>query len=359
MAKEKQVILITGGSGFLGRALLRELLKKGKDAVLDIKEIRIFDKETPHWTKDKKVTYIPGDIRSYDDVFKACQGVDLIFNSAAVIDWGQRPKQVLHDINVKGTKNVLRAAIETGIEYLVHTSTMDVIYDGKELLDATEEVPYPEKHCMAYAETKAEAEQIVLNTNGTPLKGKKNTVLRTSAIRPCGMFGEADPYHVSNFIRLAEKGRLAYRVGDGSAIFQHAYVGNVAHGHILAAKSLMETKSKAAGNAYFITDFKPKNFFDYLTPIIQGLGYEMPQEKKNIPLPVMYTLAYIVEAATWLCRPFYRMAPAMTRTSVNMVCKSLTFSGEKAVRDLGYKPIYTEEEAIQNTIEYFKEHGPV
>ena len=101
----------------------------------------------------------------------------------------------------------------------------------------------------------------MLETNGTPLKGKENALLKTSVIRPCGMFGEADPYHVSNFIRLAEKGRLAYRVGDGSSIFQQAYVGNVAHGHILAAKSLMGKESKAAGNAYFITDFKPKNFF--------------------------------------------------------------------------------------------------
>ena len=76
-------------------------------------------------------------------------------------------------------------------------------------------------------------------------------------------------------------------------------------------------------------------------------------------MPVMYALACLLEGVSWICRPFLRFNPMINRTSVNMVCKDLTFTGDRARSELGYRPLYTEGEAIARTIAYFKSHGPV
>jgi nucleoside-diphosphate-sugar epimerase len=359
--KTKPVVLITGGAGFLGSALVRELLKEEQECRLSPQQIRILDSRPLPHMHDKRLHYIRGDIRSREDMEKACSGVDVIFHCAAVIDWGQRPRSFLHDVNVNGTRNVIAAALGSGVKAVVHTSTMDVVYDGGEIINGDETLPYPEKFDMAYAETKALAEKMVLDANGVRRNGiikKKEDVLHSCVLRPCGLFGDGDPYHVSSFIKMAQKGRLTFRIGSGRALFQHVYVGNVAHAHVLAAKSLLEPNSTAAGNAYFVTDFQAKNFFDYMEPILCGIGYIMPPKNKTIPMPVMYALGGLIEGISWLVRPFVRLQPLISRTSVNMVCKDLTFTGEKASRDLGYRPLYCEEEAIARTIEYFKVHGP-
>lgn len=343
-------VLITGGSGFLGSALVRELLKSGPGH-LSPARIRILDARPPSRKPDDRIEFLHGDIRSSEDLERACEGVDLVFHCAAAIDWGQRPRSFLYDVNVNGTNTVIAAAARSGARAMVYTSTMDVLYDGGAIIDGDETMPYPKKFNMAYAETKAIAEQAVIQANGAAMK--------TCVIRPCGMFGEGDPYHVSSFLKMAQSGRLAFRVGNGRALFQHVYVGNVAHAHVLAAKSLLESRSTAAGNVYFATDFEAKNFFDYMEPILNGIGYRMPPRSRSIPMPLMYALGLLCEGASWLCRPFFHLKPLISRTSVTMVCRDLTFTSGKACRDLGYAPLYTEEEAITRTISYFRENGPV
>jgi len=107
-------------------------------------------------------------------------------------------------VNVNGTNNVITAAARSGVRALVYTSTMDVLYDGGDILGGDETMPYPKKFTMVYAETKAIAEQAVLKANSAAAP------MKTCVIRPCGMFGEGDPYHVSSFLKMAQSGRLAF-----------------------------------------------------------------------------------------------------------------------------------------------------
>ena len=355
-ANKKPTVLITGGSGFLGAALLRELLKKRGRETLTPGEIRIFDTRPPEAAPDPRIRFVHGDIRSAGALDKACAGVDLVFHCAALVDWGQAPRSRIYDINVNGTRNVIGAARRAGVGALVHTSTMDVLYDGRPITRGDETRPYPKKFTMAYAETKALAERAVLEADGTRERGapEHTAPLRTCVIRPCGMFGEGDPYHVSSFLKMAREGKLSFRIGNGRSLFQHVYVGNVAHAHVLAARSLLDPEPAAAGKAYIITDFEAKNFFDYMEPILEGIGYRMPPKRRSIPMPVMYALGGIMECASFLCRPIVRLRPLVSRTSVAMVCKDMTFCGDRACRELGYRPLYTEEEAIARTIEYFR-----
>ncbi len=356
-----KTVVITGGAGFLGKALVRELLSLDKSDPLFPKEIRIYDIQGTDEIDDPRVVQLRADVRSYHTLRDACAGADLVIHSAALIDWGRYPRKLIFDINVTGTENVLAACRELAVPYLVYTSTMDVVYGGKPVRDCNESAPYPEKFIDDYPESKAVAEQMVLDANNTRLEsnGRKGGVLKTSVIRACGMFGEADPYHVSSMVKMAEKGALKFRMGDGSAVFQHVYVGNVAHGHVLAARELMKKKSSAEGRAFFITDFPAQNFFDYMAPILSGLGYAMPEKSRFIPKNIIFVIATVAEFFTLLARPIKRMDNKVTRFSIAMICEDFTMCGDQAVKDLGYSPRYTEEEAIERTIRYFRERGPV
>jgi nucleoside-diphosphate-sugar epimerase len=334
------VALITGGAGFLGRALIREL-KKGN--VLPVpREIRVLDPEAGALPPQDGVTAIPGDVRDPEAVGRACEGADVVFHCAALVDWGRMPDELLRAVNVDGTGNVIDACREAGVG-LVHTSTLDVVYRGEPIEDGDESLPYPPRHVNAYCETKAEAERAVLDAKG----------LRAAVIRPCSIFGEHDPYHVPPLIEMARR-RMLFRVGSGRSRSQHVYVGNVAHAHLLAARSLLEPEGRAAGQVYFVTDFPAENFFDFLEPIIEGAGYRMLPRWLSVPRPLMYGLACALEGTAKVVAPLHRFTPTITRFAVDFVCLDFTFVSKKAERELGYRPVYGEEEAFTRTIDYFR-----
>ncbi len=358
-------VLITGGAGFLGQALLRELCKTD-DVLPPPTEIRIFDtkplKPELMDMSPTKMTSIVGDIRSYEQVRAACEGVDGVIHTASLVDWGSAGAELLDAVNIEGTRNVIRACREAGVLALVYTSTMDVVCSGQPVRDGDETLPYPNRFNDEYARSKAAAEQIALSSNGAPLQhseAETTGTLRTCAVRPCGMFGEADPYHVSSTLRMAMEGKLSFRVGNGKAVFQHVYVGNVAHGHRLALRSLLQAAGAADGQVYLITDAPAANFFDFLAPVIEGLGYAMPPKNRSIPYPIAFSLGACVELFALLCRPFFPFTPSLTRSSVRILCKDFSFTSDKAARDLGYRPIYSDEESIARTVAWFAEHGPV
>lgn len=336
-------ILITGGAGFLGRAILRELEKS------PLEEVRVFDLEPVSADGFPGLVSIVGDVCDPEALLAACRGVDAVVHAASLVDWGHATPERLVEVNVGGSENVLRACREAGVRGLVYTSSMDVVCGKRPVVRADETTAYPESFANEYSRSKALAEQTVLRANGPELP--------VCVLRPCGMFGEADPYHVANVLRLVRDGGLPFRIGDGSAAFQHVYVGNVAHAHVLALRRLLEPDAAVAGQTYFITDDSPAvNFFDFMDPIITGLGYRLPPRSRSVPYPLMFTLGALVEAAAALLRPFYRFTPTLTRSSVRFVCHDHTFVGDKARRDLGYAPIYSEAQAIERTIAYFRQH---
>ncbi|MCG8589265.1 MAG: NAD-dependent epimerase/dehydratase family protein [Proteobacteria bacterium] len=338
-------LLVTGGAGFLGGALLRELVRA--DPVLAPSEIRVFDRRPAQHTRVKS---FQGDIRSYEDVRSACDGAEVVLHAASLVDWGRASERELEDINVTGTQNVLRACRESGVRALVYTSTMDVVYGGRPIRDADERLPYPARFNDGYARTKAAAEQAVLAADATG-------ALRTCAVRPCGMFGEADPYHLPNTLEAVASGQLRFRIGDGRAVFQHVYVGNVAHAHLLAAAKLLEPEPRVAGEIYLITDIPACNFFAFMEPILERLGHPLPPAHRTLPYPLVYAVAAAVEAFARAARPFTAWRPTLTRSSVRIVCQDLSFRGDKARRDLGYAPRYSEAEAVDRTVEHFRPHA--
>ena len=337
-------VLVTGGAGFLGRAILRELAKA------PLAEVLVFDLGELDSAETPGVVSLVGDVRDRDAVFEACRGVDVVVHAASQIDWGHATPERLSEVNVGGTENVLRACRELGVRGLVYTSSMDVVCGTPPVVRADETLPYPSRFTNEYARTKALAEQSVIRAN--------RPGLATCALRPCGMFGERDPYHVANVLRIVKGGGLPFRMGDGRAAFQHVYVGNVAHAHALAMHALVAPDSKVGGQTYFVTDDSPAvHFFDFMEPILNELGYALPPKSRSVPYSVMWAIGALLEGVALASRPFYRFAPTLTRSSVRFVCPDHTFVGEKARRDFDYEPIYAEADAIKRTVAWFRAHG--
>jgi nucleoside-diphosphate-sugar epimerase len=224
---------------------------------------------------------------------------------------------------------------------LVYTSTLDVVVDGrKPICCGDETLSYPKKLPKDhYCRTKILAEQLVLEAN--------NERLKTCALRPVGMYGPRDKYHIANIIEMVKNG-LRIRLGDGSARFSHVYSENAAHAHVLAARHLA-AGSPVCGSAYFICDHQPaSNLFDFMEPFLDALG--LPAPDKKIPYWLAYCLASLVEALP--------VKSNFNRFAIVQTCVDHTFVSDRAEADFGYTPIISKEEAFNRTVAWFKRNSP-
>jgi nucleoside-diphosphate-sugar epimerase len=335
-------IFITGGSGFLGKALIRELL--ANDSFLQVERIINYDVNVEEAFDDVRVSTIKGDIRDYVPLRDASKGADLVIHTAAIVDWGTRSDEEIFSVNTSGTENVVRACLENGIRYLVHTSTLDVVFTGKPQVGIDESVDYPKDHVTSYCESKTLAEKAVLAAN--------NEILKTVALRPSDIYGEADPYHMDSLINMAKNG-FYVRLGNGTSRSQHVYVGNMAHALIQAAHALVNGNGRIGGKAYFITDGESANFFHFFDRIVEGAGYRIWPKNLWIPRGLAYTMGSISEGIAVLLRPVRRYQPKFSRFAVTYTCNDFTFKASKAREDFGFRPKYTEEEAVRRTSGYY------
>lgn len=336
-------ILVTGGSGFLGKAIVDEFLDYASP--VNPGEIRILDIKEHKGKMDKRINYIHGDICNYQDILTACNGIDVVIHSAAIVDWGTRSEKEVYKINFEGTQNVVKACKENKVSALVYTSTLDTVITGRSLVNIDESVPYPKKYLNMYCESKYLAEKLVMEENSESLG--------TCALRPSDIYGEDDPYHIPPLINMA-KGGFYVRIGNGTAKSQHVYVRNIAWAHVLAAKALIDKNKNIQGNAYFITDGPGSNFFAFFDKIVAGAGYKIWPANFRIPRWLAYFLGTISEYIAIIVRPIKHYNPKLSRFAVMYTCTEFTFNSEKAKRDFGFVPKYSKQTAIENTIRFFK-----
>jgi sterol-4alpha-carboxylate 3-dehydrogenase (decarboxylating) len=303
-----ELSLVFGATGLLGHFIVEQLLERGK-------KVRVFVRQP---IADDRVEQVVGDITSAEDVRKAVEGVDVVFQTVSVIDWNPSKPDPLYDVNVKGNRNVIEACIDAGVKKLVYTSSIDVVFDGCDLHYADEALPYPKKHLDHYSISKTIAEKEVIAANG---RGG----LLTCSLRAAGIYGPGDRVRLPTVIEALRKGKPP-RLGNGTSIFSHVYVENVAYAHILAAEKL-EEGSPVAGQCYFITDHDATNFFQF---VFDDICKELRKGSK---------------------------APLLTNYTVAATCRDFSFTHAKAARDFGYEPIVDREEAVRRTIEDLRACG--
>ncbi len=336
-------ILLTGGSGFLGKAIARELLSE--NSPLKPALIRIFDRIPYPETDQNRIEFMKGDICDMQAVSKACRDIDLIIHSAAIVDWGTKPEQEVLATNVQGTANLLTACKENGVRFFVYTSSLDAIFGGTSLVNIDETIPYPEKHPNMYCRSKYLSEQLVLEANSRQLSA--------CILRPADIYGEGDPFHISSLINMA-KGGFYVRLGDGSSLSQHVYSGNMAWAHVLAAHALLTGNQRIKGNAYFITDGPPANFFKFFDRIVMESGYRIWPSNIWIPRRLAFLMGALSEGFAFLLRPVKKYTPKFSRFAVIYTCSDFTFSSAKAKSDFNFIPKYSKEEALARTVEFYK-----
>jgi nucleoside-diphosphate-sugar epimerase len=354
-------ILLTGAAGFLGRAILRELEGPLRDRADPLCEIRLLDCNGEGLPEAPGYRSFVGSVTDEALLARACEGVDAILHAAAVIDWGHAPRARVREVNVRGTERIVEAACRAGVPTFVYTSSMDAVCGKRPIVDADESIPYPDPFLNVYSETKARAEQAVMSAHGRERvrrageDGEQPGRLATCVIRPCGMYGEGDPYHVAGVLAALRQGSLSMRPGDGTARFEHVYVGNVAHAHVLAMRRLHAGDPGVGGRAYFVTDDSPTlDFLEFMEPIVEGLGLSLPPRTRRVPYPVMLAVATAMEAAAFVSRPLRAWTPVLTRSSVRFVCRTHTFDGSRARRELGYEPIYSWDESLARTVDWWR-----
>ena len=346
MNKNQPHIFLTGGSGFIGSRIVDELL--ADDSPLKPSKITVFDVKPYNGIQNNNIQFIQGDIYDYKAIEKASKDADIVIHSAAIIDWGTKSEQEVLNINVEGTKNIIKACKSNDINHLVYTSSLDAVFTGTPLVDIDETQPYPDTHHTVYCESKKLGELAVLEAHSTDLT--------TCILRPSDVYGEADPYHIDSLIAMAKSG-FYIRLGNGTSKCQHVYVGNMAYAHVLAANALWTGNKKVEKEVYFITDGKGSNFFKFFDQVVEGAGYKIFPKKAWIPKKLAYSIGSISEGIAVLMRPIKHYNPKFSRFAVTYTCTDFTYSSKKAFEHFNFQPKYSTAEALQKTINFYSKNN--
>lgn len=320
--------LVTGGGGFLGGAIVRQLVERG-DAV------RTFARGEYPWLRELGVEAVRGDIADRDAVTAAAEGVDIVFHVAAKAGvWGPQTEYIA--ANVAGTDNVLSACRHGAVKRLVYTSSPSVVFDGTNEDGIDESTPYPERYLATYPATKAIAEKRVLASNGD--------LLATVALRPHLIWGPGDPHLVPRIIKRAKAGKLKL-VGDGWNLVDSTFVDNAATAHVLAGDALLRDGANAAcaGKAYFVSNGEPVPIAELINRILDAA--DLPPVTKRVPP----RLAYLAGAVLEMWHRLFRIErePIMTRFVARQLSTSHWFDLSAAKRDLGYEPRVSLDEGMK------------
>lgn len=320
--------LVTGGGGFLGRAIVRMLHERGD-------EVSVLGRGTyPHIAPYLKRTY-QADIRHTPSVADACKGMDVVFHAASLAGiWGRR--RDFWSINVEGTRNVIEACRANGVRRLVFTSTPSVVFGKDDLCGVDESTPYPSRYLAAYPETKAVAESLVLAAN--------SPTLTTVALRPHLIFGSGDPHLIPRVIARARQGRLV-QVGEGKNLVDITYIDNAADVHVKAADALTPG-GRCAGRAYFISQGAPVSLWPWLNDLLAAVG--APTVTRSMSFRNAYRAGCVLETAY---RAFgIGREPPMTRFLATQLAKSHYFDISSARRDFGYNPAISTADGVQRLV---------
>ncbi len=327
-------ILVTGGGGFLGSAIVKRLVKQGASVVS-------FSRNKHAELKSLNVPQIQGDISEQDALARAVQGKDVVFHVAAKPGvWGDYRDFYLP--NVTGTQNVIAACLKHGVSRLVYTSSPSVVFDGSDMEGVDETVPYPRRFHSYYPQTKALAEQAVVQASGLTQKRKLKTII----LRPHLIWGPGDNHLVPRIIARASQLR---QVGDGQNKTDTIYIDNAADAHILAAEKLA-VNAALSGRIYFISQGEPILLWEMINAILNAA--DLPPVQKTISHRTAWIIGAFLEGVYKLFN--ISKEPRMTRFVADELATSHWFDISAARNDLGYKPKVSTQEGLERLAVWLK-----
>jgi nucleoside-diphosphate-sugar epimerase len=322
-------VLVTGGGGFLGTYLVKELLKQ------EYTVVSLSRHDYPHLT-EMGVENIRCDLTKMEEVKKLdLSEVEAVFHVAAKAGvWGSY--ESYFSINFEGTKNLVDKIIESGIDKFVYTSSPSVVFQKEDIINGDESLDYPSSFFTHYAKTKAMAEKYVLELS--------NEKFRAVSLRPHLIWGPGDPHLIPRIISKARENKLK-QVGEGDNLVDIIFVENAAKAHVQVLNSLVEGKN-IGGNAYFIGQERPVKIWQFIDDIIALKNIE------PIDSIISFKKAFYIG---WLLEIVFKVfgilkpEPPMTRFVALQLAKSHYFKHDKAREDFGYVPEISIEEGLKKT----------
>lgn len=321
--------LVTGATGFLGSALVTELVKQ-KQTV----RILARDEQKARTQFGEVVTIIRGDINDVEQVEQAVDGASIIYHLVGRLYHPSIPATLYHLTHVEGTRILLAACKgQSQLQRIVHCSTTGVHgVTGK--TPAAEDAPFAPTN--PYEATKLEGELLAL-------KACKEDGLPVSVVRPGLVYGPGDLHLLGLFLSI-KKG--LFRVIDGGKALLHpVYIDDLTAAFLLCAE-----RPEAIGHSYNIAGDHPVTIRQLATAIAHSLHKELP--RGSIPL-WLASLASDIFAIT----PGMKGEKApLTRSRVQFLTNSRVYDISKARDELGYTPEVELEEGMKQTAEWYHKH---
>jgi nucleoside-diphosphate-sugar epimerase len=314
--------LVTGGSGFVGGALIERLRDEG----LEVRALARSDRAAEK-VRERGAEPVSGDIGDRTSLESAAAGCELAFHAAAKVeDWGDPAE--FERINVGGTENTIAACRAVGVTRLVHVGTEAALMAGQPLVNVDEDAPLRPDSPALYSSTKAKAEQRVRAANGDGLE--------TVVIRPRFVWGRGDTTLLPALVELVRSGRFRW-IGGGRQLTATAHIDNTVEGLWLGARKA------PAGGVYFVTDGEPVVFREFLSRMLETQGVAPPGG--SAPASVAGLAAAAAERI-WRLRRRYESPPPLTRFAVWASSQECTIDISRARRELGYAPVKSREEGL-------------
>jgi sterol-4alpha-carboxylate 3-dehydrogenase (decarboxylating) len=330
--------LVTGGCGFIGRLLVDALVARGDDVtVVD------FAEKAPR----PDVRFLPVDLRDPEATRAFCAGQDVVFHNASIVHTRRNREEDVWAVNLGGSRNVLAGCREHGVERLIYVSSASAVYEGRDIENGDESMPYSRISQAPYADSKIAAEKEILKSNAS------DGVL-TCAIRPHVVFGPGDERFLPTILSRARSGRLKYAVGMKRKLSDFTYAGNLIDALLLADDKL-RPGSPVGGNAYFITNGEPMGFWDFVGQVLERL--RLPPIRRRVPFPIAYAVAAAYEAADTMRGGTLNSENGLSRFAVRYMCTHHYFSIERARHDLGYVPAVSIADGIERTAQHLEQVG--
>jgi nucleoside-diphosphate-sugar epimerase len=312
---------VTGGSGFIGGALIRRLVADRWDVHALVRSEASAQKVTALGAHA-----IAGDLADLPSMAVGAQYCEVAFHCAAHLgDWGTREE--FERGNVQGTRNALAAAHQAGLRRFVHVGTEAALLAGQPLVEVDERAPLRFDSPALYSSTKARAEEAVIEAN--------HNGLETVVVRPRFVWGRGDTTLLPLLTDSVRSGRFAW-IGGGHHRTSTTHIENTVHGLMLAARR------GAPAGVYFVTDGEPVVFRDFITRLLATQGIDAPT--RSVPTSVARAVAATSEAA-WRLLPLPGRPP-LTRLTVWVSGLEATIDITRAREELGYAPVKTIDQGL-------------
>ena len=323
-------ILVTGGTGFTGKALVKRLLDDGHQVVaLDYQE-GVKTQELRDWGAEVVI----GTVTDKEVVQRCMEGVEVVHHLAAAFRELDVPNSYYREVNVEGTRNTLEAAKQAGVRKFIYCSTCGV-HGNVDNPPADENAPI--NAADYYQQTKYDAEPVVLeyHRNGLP----------SVILRPAAIYGPGDPERFFMIFKRVNNGFFPM-FGSGKTLYHPLYID-----HLVDAFVLAQEEGKGDGKTYLIADEEYVEIEDLVRRTAKALDVEV--KIPHYPIGPLIVAGHLFEK---ICKPF-KIKPPIFPRRVDWYRQNRAFDISKAKQDLGYNPTVSLDEGLKRTARWYKEEG--